>query len=206
MGIPLKHHKGPKKFKIKVINNGSYLVSGDLPLSEKIIGVDADGQSHGWQEGQKFPAQENYALCRCGHSQHKPYCDGTHVKFQFDGTEQASNTPYLEQASVTNGPNLDLTDAEELCANARFCHRAGGIWKLTEESDNFAAKLIAVEEACDCPSGRLVVWEKNGEAVEPEFTPSIGVVIDTQAGKIGPLWVQGGYSGRVDPRENVRDT
>jgi hypothetical protein len=49
-----------------------------------------------------------------------------------------------------------------------------------------------VEEAGDCPSGRLVVWDKRGKAIEPVYEPSIGLVWDSQAGKAGPIWVRGG--------------
>ena len=184
--------KADSKGKIKVSKNGPYLVSGGIPLSEQIIFIDSEGQSHGWREGKKYPLQENYALCRCGHSQNKPFCDGTHLKVNFDGTETASREPYLEQAKEIDGPGLKLTDAQSLCAAARFCHRAGGIWKLTKQSDKLEAKQTAIEEACDCPSGRLVVWEKGGEAIEPEFEPSIGLVQDPQAGVMGPIWVRGG--------------
>jgi len=52
---------------------------------------------------------------------------------------------------------------------------------------------IAIEEAKDCPSGRLVVWDKKtGEAIEPEFDQSIGLVDDPQKGEKGPIWVRGG--------------
>ena len=184
--------KADSKGKIKVSKNGPYLVSGGIPLSEQIIFIDSAGQSHGWREGKKYQLQKNYALCRCGHSQNKPFCDGTHLKVNFDGTETASREPYLEQAKEIDGPGLKLTDAQSLCAAARFCHRAGGIWKLTKQSDKLEAKQTAIEEACDCPSGRLVVWEKDGEAIEPEFEPSIGLVQDPQAGVMGPIWVRGG--------------
>jgi CDGSH-type Zn-finger protein len=179
-------------FRIKVTEDGPYLVSGGVPLRDQKICVDNDEECHGWEEGQNYPAEENYALCRCGHSQDKPYCDGTHARIKFDGTEQAGNTPYMEQAEEFDGPNLRLTDAEGFCAEARFCHRAGGAWKLTDRSADPAAKQTAIEESCDCPSGRLVAWDKDGQAIEPDFEPSIGLVEDTQADKAGPIWVRGG--------------
>ena len=179
-------------YKVKVIKNGPYIVSGGVPLSEQLMCVDPDGQCHGWKEGKKYPVQENYALCRCSHSETPPFCDGSHVKIKFDGTEEAARTSYLEQAGETDGPGLRLTDAKELCAGARFCDRAGGAWKLTQQSSKPDARKTAIEEACDCPSGRLVAWDQDGKAIEPVFEPSIGLVEDTQAGKMGPLWVRGG--------------
>jgi len=74
--IPRKENRG----RIKVTRNGPYLVSGAIPLSEQIICVDAEAQCHGWKEGKKYPAQENYALCRCGKSSNKPFCDGSHLE------------------------------------------------------------------------------------------------------------------------------
>lgn len=180
------------KFKIKVTKNGPYFASSGIPLSEQSICVDTDAQCHGWKEGKKYPAQESYALCRCGHSQNNPFCDSTHAKIKFDGTEEATNKPYIEQAAEINGPGLKLTDAEDFCAGARFCHRGGGTWKLTKQSGDAEAKQKAVEEACDCPSGRLVAWDKRGKAIEPDFEPSIGLIEDTQTKKMGPIWVRGG--------------
>ena len=76
---------------------------------------------------------------------------------------------------------MKLLDAQALCASARFCHRAGEIWNLVPKSDNSEAKKIAIEEACDCPSGRLVVCDKKtGKMIEPELEKSIGLIEDPQ--------------------------
>ncbi len=179
-------------FKIKIVKDGPYMVSGGVPLSEQLICVDADEQCHGWKEGRKYPLQESYALCRCGHSKNKPFCDGSHIKARFDGTEKPMGKPYLEKATRINGPDLTLTDQEDLCAGARFCHRDGGVWRLTLQSADQEARMTAVEEACDCPAGRLVAWNREGKALEPEFGPSIGLIVDTQEEKLGPIWVRGG--------------
>jgi CDGSH-type Zn-finger protein len=184
--------KKAAKYKVKVIKNGPYLVSGGVPLSEQSMCIDDEGQCHGWKETKKYPLQENYALCRCGHSNNKPFCDGTHTKVKFNGTETASHRSYLEQAEVIDGPGLKLTDVQDFCASARFCHRGGGTWRLAEQSGNPAAKKMVIEEVADCPSGRLAARDKDGKAIEPDFEPSIGLVQDVQAGKMGPLWVRGG--------------
>jgi len=181
-----------ERFKIYVSKNGPYLVSGGIPLAKQIIGIDAAGYSYEWREGKKYPSKDNYALCRCGQSKNKPFCDGTHIKVNFNGTETASRESYLDQAERIDGPALELTDAQELCAAARFCDRAGGIWNLTQQSMDSEAKRIAIEEAGNCPSGRLVVWDKKGKAIEPKFEPSIGLVEDPQEGMRGPIWVRGG--------------
>jgi len=154
--------------------------------------MDSTGHSYGWLEGEKYPSMETYALCRCGHSKKLPFCDGTHSIANFDGMETASRKPYLEQAKRIHGPTVDLTDAEELCAAARFCDRAGGIWKLTKQSDKPEARKIAEDQARNCPSGRLVLWDKQGKVIEPEFKPSIVVVEDPQENMEGPIWVRGG--------------
>ena len=178
--------------KVKVSENGPYLVSGYIPLSKQRIGIDAEGYSFEWREGEKYPPQESYSLCRCGHSKTKPFCDGTHAKIHFDGKEKANRQAYLDQASKIVGPALDLTDVKELCAAARFCDRAGGIWTLTRRSGNQEAKRTAIEEAGNCPAGRLVVWNKEGEPIEPGFEPSIVIVEDPQEEMSGPIWVRGG--------------
>jgi CDGSH-type Zn-finger protein len=184
--------KQKKGCKITVSKNGPYLVSGKLPLDKAIIEIGADGEPEKWGQGRKYPDQENYALCRCGHSQNKPFCDGTHVKVKFDGTETATRKKYLEQAEEIKGPGMNLTDAQDLCSSARFCHRQGGTWKLTETSNDPKSKAIAIQEAGDCPSGRLVAWDKKTQkAIEPELKPSISLVEDPQAKVSGPIWVKG---------------
>jgi CDGSH-type Zn-finger protein len=182
-----------KKSKIKVTKNGPYLVQGDLPLSEKIIVADDEGTALEWKEGRPLPQSGTYMLCRCGQSKNKPFCDGTHAKVGFDGTETASYEPCMKRAKTFDGPALKLHDVEDLCASARFCHRAGGIWKLVPEIDKPDSKRIAIEEACDCPSGRLLLEDKEkGEIIEPKCEKAVAVIEDPQIGGGGPIRVQGG--------------
>jgi CDGSH-type Zn-finger protein len=62
---------------IKVRQNGPYLVDGD-----DVILIDWNGNPY---EIAKRP----FALCRCGHSTKKPFCDGTHSKIGFQAAEAA---------------------------------------------------------------------------------------------------------------------
>ena len=66
--------------KITVSKNGPYMVSGSVPLAIQTIGVDRKGDSTEWVEGRGLASSPKYALCRCGHSKTKPFCDGTHSK------------------------------------------------------------------------------------------------------------------------------
>jgi CDGSH-type Zn-finger protein len=181
-------------FKITVTKDGPYLVEGAVPMARQSIVADAQGDSREWLEGELFEAKETCALCRCGQSATKPYCDGSHVRVRFDGTETASLAPYAERATKQVGPSLTLTDARPLCAYARFCDVTGQVWNLVEKEGSEAAEMTA-REAGLCPSGRLGVRDHQADTdIEPEFTPSIGIVADPAHGLAGPIWVRGGIA------------
>lgn len=178
---------------VSVTKNGPYLVSGSVPMARQTIVADKEGGSEHWRESDPFPPQESYALCRCGHSGTKPFCDGTHKKIGFDGTETASREPYREQAQLTEGPALALSDAEALCAFARFCDPHGQVWNQVERTDQPEVRANFVRQVNNCPSGRLVAWDRaTGKPVEHHLPVSIGVIEDPPEGVSGPLWLRGG--------------
>lgn len=60
--------------------NGPYVVSGDL---NELNLTDADGNKY------DLSGKQAIALCRCGASINKPFCDGTHSKIGFQAAEAA---------------------------------------------------------------------------------------------------------------------
>jgi CDGSH-type Zn-finger protein len=184
----------PEQPRVVVTKDGCYLVQGSIPLAKETIVTDSEGHPVKWAKLESYPKQESYALCRCGASRNKPYCDASHEKLGFDGTETASREEYLKTAEKIVGPSLILTDAGQLCFGAGFCHsKQGSVWDLTEKSGDSSSRKTAVLQACNCPSGRLVVWDKKTrEPIEPEFRPSISLVEEPGKGVSGPIWVKGG--------------
>lgn len=182
-----------KTSKVTIVENGPYLVSGGLPLAREIIGANGAGDSIRWQHDKEFPQEEEYALCRCGHSKNKPFCDGSHERVGVDGTETASREPYIKQAKVLEGPSHSLSDVYSLCAVARFCDTHGTVWNLVNQTNDTQAREHFLQEVCHCPSGRLVAFDnQSGEPIEPEFEPSIGLIEDPVKNCSGPIWLRGG--------------
>ncbi len=179
--------------KIVVSAGGPYRVTGKVPLAVQVITPNAKGESWEWVEGRHFDVESEYLLCRCGQSSSKPFCDDSHLRVGFEGKETASRRPIERQSEHFDGPTQLLSDAEELCAFARFCDPGGKIWALIERTDRPEVRELVVREAAHCPSGRLVLREKaTGQVTEPSLPPSIGVVEDPVLGCSGPLWVRGG--------------
>jgi CDGSH-type Zn-finger protein len=179
--------------KITILANGPYLVDGSVPLAFQTIGVNKAGESTEWIQGDALPVSAQYALCRCGESKTKPFCDGTHAKIRFDGTETASRAPIMEQAKLYDGPAMQLADAEALCAFARFCDPHGQVWSQVEKTDESKVRGQFLQQVGNCASGRLIAIDKAaGKPVEPELPESIGLVEDPAQKCSGPLWVRGG--------------
>ncbi|HTY73983.1 MAG TPA: CDGSH iron-sulfur domain-containing protein, partial [Candidatus Nanoarchaeia archaeon] len=110
-----KEKEATTEVKIEVTKNGPYIVSGKVPIFEQIIIVDKDGIPIEWRKGKVYPPREKCGLCRCGQTKNKPYCDGSHIKASFDGTEEADFEPFNKKAKIIEGPELNLADVEELC-------------------------------------------------------------------------------------------
>jgi CDGSH-type Zn-finger protein len=60
---------------IDIIKNGPYIVKGSVELKDAA--------------GNNYPTEQRMALCRCGASTEKPFCDGTHSKIGFQAAEKA---------------------------------------------------------------------------------------------------------------------
>lgn len=190
-----------RKYSITVTEKGPFLVYGQPPLAEQFIMPDENNESWYFQEGKRFSTEaEPTALCRCGASHRKPYCDGSHAKADWDPALTSPGEPLLNEAEVIEGGTLSMTDNPKYCVFARFCHPHGDAWTLTEHSDDPQARALAIREASMCPSGRLMAWDNQSrKPFEYRFDPSLGLIEDIAIGASGGLWVRGGIPIR---REN----
>lgn len=179
--------------RIRIVKNGPYIVTGGVPLMEMEIVSNKEGTALEYRLSKRYPPRQTYSLCRCGRSRTMPFCDGAHAHNGFNGAETASREPFAAQAVVYEGPGLVMQDVERLCALARFCHLGGNTWDLIDRSDEPEARALAIRGACDCPAGRLVVFDAaTGKAIEDQYEPSIVILRDVVAGVGGPIWVRGG--------------
>lgn len=137
-------------------------------------------------EGNAMEVKPVMALCRCGASANKPFCDGTHSKIGFTSRDgEASGKDVLlsykgEEVTVRYNPRV--------CSHAAFC-----VTKLPSVFDPKAkpwcdpdgaskADVEAIVRAC--PSGALSLGE--AEHLLEEGRAQITIQ------KNGPYWVQGG--------------
>lgn len=179
-----------KEPRIRIIKNGPYLVTGSIPLSEKIIVP--RGAGYVYEDGRALPQRAVYSLCRCGKTKTPPFCDGSHASHHFDGTETACKNGYQKRAARIDGTGLDLLD-DGRCAFARFCHRdSGDAWELAEDSESEFHHSEAIIAANECPAGRLTAVEKDGTVHEPEYSHAIEILQDPEERVSAGIFVKGG--------------
>jgi CDGSH-type Zn-finger protein len=182
-----------KEYKVIILPKGPYLVKGRIPINKVKVTFDSMGIPLGYEVVESYPIKDVQSLCRCGKSQNMPFCDGSHLKHEFEGRETAERTLFRDKARTLIGRNLILLDYRELCMGVGFCHRAGSTWVLTRLSDDPEKRALAIETAQLCPSGRLVACDKETEEpIEPELEPSISIIQDSRVNVSGPIWLKGG--------------
>lgn len=138
-------------------------------------------------KGDNIPTKPVTALCRCGGSKNKPFCDGTHQKNGFSGARLADGG--ADKLRSYKGKRITIHDNRAICAHAGHCTDGlETVFKYGSEpwiDPDGGAIAAIVETIRKCPSGALS-YTLDGVAGGERRDPSITVSKD------GPYLVEGG--------------
>jgi CDGSH-type Zn-finger protein len=181
------------RHRVAVLRNGPYIVYGRIPLRRKRKIVSAAGDALTWETSDDLPTEETYALCRCGRSGSKPFCDGTHAVIGFDGTETAGTRPYKELQHVHDGVGISAQRVGELCIHAAFCiGRTRPIAKMLDDTEDSDVRSNIMGRIDHCPSGSYsYALQRGGDTIEPDLPEAISI-LEEENGLASALWITGG--------------
>jgi CDGSH-type Zn-finger protein len=140
------------------------------------------------QGGAAIASKEQMALCRCGASANKPFCDGSHLKTGFESAKQAERTPDAQQSYA--GKTVTIRDNRGICAHAGICTETlPEVWRMQGgpwiDPDAAAAAEIA-DVIRRCPSGALAL-ARNSAASKSDTSAGPAIMV----AKDGPYHVTG---------------
>jgi CDGSH-type Zn-finger protein len=138
--------------------------------------------------GEVYEAKEVTALCRCGGSKNKPYCDGTHAKIGFTDDKVDDRAP--DKREDFAGDGVTVHDNRGICAHAGRCTEGlPSVFRLRKEPfvDATGAPADRIAEVIrTCPSGALSYSIGGVEHRDQDQPPGVVVVPG------GPYAVRGG--------------
>ncbi len=144
--------------------------------------------------GEALPARPRMALCRCGGSANKPFCDGTHARNGFNSAKSPDRVPDRRDAYTCG--DLTVFDNRGICQHAGFCTDAlPQVFRIAAEPfvDCSAAEKDAIIETIKrCPSGALSYAIDGVEQPDPQREPRVTVSKD------GPYRITGSIELHTD--------
>ena len=146
--------------RVVIHEGGPYEVTGEPILTKRAQSESIHGEPLDWDlvgtEDADYKRRKRYLLCRCGQSNAKPYCDGTHGKIDFDGKLTADRAPSASRRKLIEGDGISMTDDGSLCEHAGFCGtRFTNVWAMMGSTRNPEVRERARRMISNCPSGRL---------------------------------------------------
>ena len=169
--------------------NGPYLVKGLDDLRDA--------------SGGRLQVEPVIALCRCGGSAKKPFCDGTHRKNGFSGAKLAD--PGADKREDYRAGRIAIHDNRAICAHAGHCTDGlATVFKYGQEPwiDPAGAEAEAIIETVrKCPSGALSYSIDGVEHRDQRRAPAITVTRDGPYAVVGGVrlldqsWGQGASTG-----------
>ena len=170
--------------------DGPYLVSGLATFKNS--------------RGEAIATKETIALCRCGASSNKPFCDGTHVKIGFEDSKKADRTE--DRRSDYAGKAITIHDNRGLCAHAGVCtDRLSSVWRMGVEPwiDPDGASVEAIVETIEaCPSGALSYTLGGKEHRDCDNPPAISLAKNGPYEITGAINLEGTEFGEGVSREH----
>jgi CDGSH-type Zn-finger protein len=173
-------NKSNTEFQIIPLPNGPYYYFTDF--EPKVI----DGIVN--SRGEELRNLKGAALCRCGASDNKPFCVGTHGEIGFSDRKETDG--HLDKRVNYVGKEITIHDNRGICSHVGFCTESlPSVFKQGEEpwiDPNGASKDEIITTIEKCPSGALSYSLEGVEHRDQEREPLVTVSTD------GPYFVTGG--------------
>jgi CDGSH-type Zn-finger protein len=145
-----------EKPKIVPLPNGPYLLISDM--EPKFV------ENLQNSKGESLSAIRGVSLCRCGASNNKPFCDGTHGKIGFSSENKEAvneNHPMIKDKRKNYvGKRITIHDNRKICSHAAECvNNLSSVFKINARPwinpDAAETKEEIIDTIRKCPSGAL---------------------------------------------------
>lgn len=142
--------------------------------------------------GEQVPTKESMALCRCGASSNKPFCDGTHRTIAFSDRRLIDKP--LNKEKAYQGKNITVYDNRRICSHAAEC--VGNLSSVFDSKarpwinpDGADVKVI-IAAIKKCPSGALSYSVDGVHHRDEEREPAIDIVRNGPYNVVGRIKLQ----------------